>query len=307
MKYTLPTEKSGFAPEIISLLNALPDEKLFHQNYQLMHPCDVYSSVFEEAVESGYRLTKDVLELHEKKINGSSDSELDLSIKNGVFNFIFSMGNFLDGCQSIVKSLFDSTKSKGFTTASREFSSSIKQYNDHVRKSANYIKHRHRVIRTIYGAWDKNLITGYFIEGVVAKGVVGPEPDIHKGSNCAISLNRDIPYHLCNIFAVSAALENVVKNQFKINKTDINPYKNNDERMLKFIDAASRLPRTFFPDEIAMNCPEISFKAKSNSAKILYPSNKKPTNMKPHDMKISLSSTMRSRSRTLKLPYFKQK
>ncbi|MCS6232793.1 hypothetical protein G3488_18315 [Shewanella baltica] len=304
MKYILPTEKSGFAPEVIPLLNALPDDGLFHEKYQLMHPCDVYSSVFEEAVESGLKLTRDVLCMHEKKANGGSDNELDLSIKNGTFHFLFSMTNFLDGCQSIIKSLFEDTKSKDFTRANREFLSSIREYNDYVRKSVNYIKHRHRVVRTIYGSWEENLIIGYYIEGVVTKGMLGPDPDIHNESNCAISLNRDIPYHLCNIFSVSAVLASLVRNRFKLKLSDIKSYKNQDERILKFIDSASKLPRTYFPDELKMNWPEINLKSENQLAKIIYPSSRKPDNMRLHDMKISLSSTVRSRSRSLKLPYF---
>lgn len=271
-----------------------------------MHPCDVYSSVFEEAVESGLKLTKDVLELHEKKVNGSSDTELELSIKNGTFHFIFSMANFLDGCLSIVKSLFENTKSKDFTKFNRQFVSAIKDYNDHIRKVVNYIKHRHRVMRPIYGSWSEGLIIGYYIEGVVAKGMLGPDPDIHEESNCAISLNRDIPYHLCNIYSVSAALASLVKERFKLKDSDIEPYKNQDARILKFIDTASQIPRTYFPDEIKKHWPEIILKPDNKSAKIVCPSTRKPENMKPHIMDISLSSSVRSRSRSLKLPYFSE-
>lgn len=306
MKYILPIEKSGFAPEVISILNALSDDVLFHHNYQLMHPCDVYSSVFEEAVESGLKLVIDVLEMHKTKTEGGFDNELDISIKNRIFHFLFSMANFLDGCQSIVKSLFEDTKSKEFTKANREFLLSIKEYNDYVRKSVNYIKHRHRVIRTIYGSWERNLIIGYYIEGVVSKGMLGPDPDIHNESNCAISLNRDIPYHLCNIFAVSSALASLVRKRFKLNNSDVKPYKNQDERIFKFIDCTSKLPRTYFPDELKMKWPEVSLKTENNLAKIIYPSSKKPDNMKPHYMKMSLSSTIRSRSPSFKIPYFSQ-
>ncbi|MBE0403964.1 hypothetical protein [Halomonas citrativorans] len=306
MKYILPKKVAGYSPEVMVILNEIDDDVLFCDNYNLMHPYDVYCSVFEDAVESGIRLTRDVIEVHKRRVNGVSDSELDLSIKNGIFHFLFSMANFLDGCQSIIKSLFENTKSKEFTKLSREFTNSIKEYNDYLRKSVNYIKHRHRVVRTVYGAWDNNLIVGYYIEGVVASGVLGPDPDIHNESNCAISLNRDIPYHLCNLFAVSAALASLVKRKLKNRNSDVIINNKQDDRVLKFIDYVSCLPRTFFPDELKMKWPEVCLNAKNRSAKLLYPSDRKPENMKVHNMEISLSSTIRSRSRTLKLPYFGQ-
>lgn len=41
---------------------------------------------------------------------------------------------------------------------------------------------------------------------VVEDGMVGPDPDIHEGSNVAISFYRDIPFRVVNLYHVSCAV-----------------------------------------------------------------------------------------------------
>jgi phage-related protein len=304
LKYTLPNKNTGYAPEVFALLNALPDEKLFYEEHDLMHPFDVFSSVFEEVIDSGVRLTHDVLEAQRLSEIGEDIKHLDSQIRNGIFNFLFSSCNFLDGCQSIIKSL--SSDSKKTSKANREFIKNIKSYNDYLRKLVNFIKHRHRVIRTVYGKWDTNIIVGYFVEGVVKKGSIGPDPEIHKNSNCAISLNRDIPYHLINLYSVSASLKVVIENVCGMTKQKYDIYDTKEEKLSDYINLVSTIPRKFFPDEMKMDWPEIKRKNGEGSVfELAIPSKRKPDNIKPHIINISLTSKVRSRSKSLVLPYFR--
>lgn len=304
MKYSLPNKNKCFSPEVFDLLNALPDEDLSYENHDLMHPIDIYSAVFDEVIESGFRLTNDLLEIQKQFALGNSIEHLDSQIRNGIFNYLFCLANFLDGCQSIIKSL--SEDSKKTAKVNKEFMKNIRSYNDHLRKIVNFIKHRHRVIRTVYAKWDENVIVGYFIEGVVSKNAVGPDPEIHKDSKCAISLNRDIPYHLINLYSVSASLKAVIENSGVINIPEYNNYVAQDEKLTDYINLVSSIPRHFFPDEIKMDWPEIKVK-KGNSPlfELTIPSKRKPDNYRPHIMDISITSKVKSRSKTLVLPYFR--
>lgn len=194
MRYVLPSDTTVYVPEVVTLLRNLKEDSLCFEKHYLMHPLDVFHSVFDEVVDSGIRLSGDVASAQQLFKSEHELNTSDSQIRNGVFNFLFCIVNFLDGCQSIIKSL--SEDPKVLSNAQRDFKKSIQTYNDHVRKVVNHIKHRHRAIRMIYGKWDRNLIVGYFVEGAVDRGTVGPDPDIHKNSNTAISLNRDLPYHL---------------------------------------------------------------------------------------------------------------
>jgi hypothetical protein len=304
MRYLLPNDTTAYAPPVVTLLRNLREESLCFEKHYLMHPLDVFHSVFEEVVDSGIRLSSDVADtqrLFEPERNANTS---DSQIRNGVFNFLFCIANFLDGCQSIIKSL--SEDPKVLSAAQGEFKQSIRTYNDHVRKLVNYIKHRHRTIRMIYGKWDRNLIVGYFIEGVVNRGAIGPDPDIHKDSNAAISLNRDLPYHLINIYGVSAALGSILRKYGAFGDSEEASRRSNDEYPIKFIRQVANLPRHFFPDEIKMAWPEVKIKGDNGTQfEFLLPSKRKPENNRPHPLSISLTSKVRSKSRTLVLPYFR--
>lgn len=300
MKYILPTKDTSYFPDTLSVLDALPDEILNHASYQLMHPFDIFSSVLQEVIESGITLSKLTLNrINNPLIDENEADNIEAQIRNGVFNFLFCLANYIDGCKSIIKCIY-SKENANHTKISRQFEGIIKPYSNHLMKIVNHIKHRHRSIRILTGSWDNNIIVGYFIEGVINKETIGPDPEIHAYGKTAISLNRDIPFHICNIFFVATALKTTIEQNTELMK-DLKHVKIENDKIFELLSITANLPKLYFPDEITKPVPDIKIIEKSVS--ISLPSTKKALNRHPHSMKLRLQSTLRKHSRTLSLPY----
>ncbi|QFY43136.1 hypothetical protein F6R98_11310 [Candidatus Methylospira mobilis] len=302
MKFELPHRDSGYYPQVVLTLNGIPDEKIFHIEHGLMHPVDIFVTTFNDATESASRLTKRInsIILLKKENEDIRLEEID-DIRVDIFNFLFFSANFIEACQSIIKSLFEKN-SKQAGKAAREFNGLTIEYRAHVSKIINFIKHQHRRIRPITGAWGNKIIVGYYVEGVVAANVIGPDPEVHPDSNSAISLNRDIPYHVVNLYFMCSCLDTIVRKHIKV--AQIAQPNLDGNKIFSLLQEISKIPLNYFPNEINKSIPLIStHTSPSDRALLEYPGRKKAENRKPHNMNISLTSIMGVRSRSLKLPY----
>lgn len=303
MKYELPHKDSGYYPQVISTLNGIADESIFNVEHGLMHPVDVFLTTFNDSIESALRLTKRINSIISSKAENLNFEieEID-DIRVDIFNLLFFSANLIESCQSIIKSLFEKD-SKIAGKAAREFNDLTREYRAHVSKIVNFIKHQHRRIRPITATWDNQIIVGYYVEGVVAKNVIGPDPNIHANANVAISLNRDIPYHVVNYYFVCSCLDTVVKKHMKPEKAPLkNPEKN---KVFSLLQEVSKIPSNYFSDEIHKGFATVSVRTHPSTQVLLeYPGRKKAENRKPHIMNISVTSVIGIRSRTLKMPYF---
>ena len=106
MIYKLSKNADGFCPDVRRLLSQLDDADLYYQDYHLMHPADVFTSIFDEVVESGEQLAKKYLSFISNHRTSISNEHSVESLKTDISHFLFSLSNFIAGCRSIIKSLF---------------------------------------------------------------------------------------------------------------------------------------------------------------------------------------------------------
>lgn len=305
MHYELPTKNTGYFPEVLSVLSSIEDSAVFHENHNISHPGDLFLLTFNDVIECAHRLAMRVNnEVENARITRHVENEKIDSIRIEVFNFLFYCANFIESCQSIIKSLFkDGGKDKAFTRAAREFMGSTRAYREHSSKIVNLIKHQHRRIRPFSFSWENNLIVGYFIEGLISPNVLGPDPQVHQkyhNLNTGISINRDIPYHLINIYFISACLASVVKKYARIKNQSQSRL--SDDHVVKCFEEISKLKLTFLPDEISKELPAITRK---NDGKfhIEMPSKKKPHNARLHLATVSLNLKIGISNRSFAPPY----
>lgn len=309
MIYEHPKKDSGHFPEVLSILTNIHESCLFHEEHNLSHPGDLFLLTFNDVIECAHRLAK-ITNIEAKNyISSPSEGLSDLDpIRIDIFNLLFYSSNFVESCQSIIKSLFkDGAKDKKFTRAMRDFLDNTKSYREHTSKIVNLIKHQHRRIRPFTFAWDNYLIIGYFIEGLLAPTVLGPDPQVHKPfnkQNTGISINRDIAYHLVNIYHVSACLASVVKKYAKINNGSTPSIPS--DHIIECLSEVSLTPLLLLPDEFSKEIPVI-YKHKNDKFTLEMPSKKKPINEKPHPVSVSVNAKMGIVNRSFAPPYMPSK
>lgn len=305
MIYEYPKRDSGYFPEALSILTNIHDSCLFHEDHNLSHPGDLFLLTFNDVVECAHRLAK-ITNIEAKKYSTDPSkglSEID-SIRIEIFNLLFYSSNFIESCQSIIKSLFkDGAKDKKFVRAIRDFLDNTKAYREHTSKIVNLIKHQHRRVRPFTFAWDRHIIIGYFIEGLLAPTVLGPDPQVHKPFNklnTGISINRDIAYHVVNIYYASACLASIVKKYAKIN-SGATPRVPGDH-IVECLSELSNIPLLLLPDEFTKEMPVIS-KHQDDKFILEMPSKKKPINDKPHSASVAVNAKIGIANRSFAPPY----
>lgn len=301
MKYELPNKTSGYFPEALATLNSLPPE-FTKKELRLFHPADVFLFSFMDAIKCAKKLSEMLnIETEKRQKNTAYEPKNLEEFEKEIFNLFFYSANFIEACQSIIKCLIDDKK---LTKASRRFNGMIIKYKSHTSTIINEIKHKHRRVRTFSSLWDENLIIGYYVEGLIAENVMGPDPLIHKDHNgvrTGKSLNLEIPYQIINIYFTSACLDSVIKEHLPITNEILNI--NEPKEVSDCLTEAAKIPTLLLPNEFKGKIPSI--KKKTNDGfSLANPGHKNPENKKPHNMSISLSSRIGIKCKTLALPYF---
>ena len=293
----LPNKKGSYLPSIYEFLNGLEDEKLYFKEHGLLHPADIYIEVFDEVVRSGSVLLKALDEMQH-----DVSKRKDENFHSLIFGFLFSISNYIDGCQSITKTFFPKG-SGNIGKVNRSFKNQCNKYTDYVNSKVNYIKHRHRKLATCLFQWENEFIMAYFITGIVDDNFIGPDPDLHEDPNCAISLNWDIPFHISNIYFISASLEAILRNELKLkSKPNDRSNSRDQEKYRKFLSMAASLKRNLLPDEIYKKQAVVNILS-SGGIELSYPSKVKINNNAPHIMNISMTANIGVTAKGFIAPY----
>jgi hypothetical protein len=303
VKYEVPNKATGYLPEVFSLLKSLDDEHVYGHEHQLSHPADIFILTFRDAIECINNLAKSVNEATETAARGEKLKDDCLAeIRRQVFDLLFYTGNFVEGCQSIIKSLFP-RGDKRLTKAARVFRENVEEYTSHASQLINKVKHQHRRPRTFAFTYNNKIIVGYYLEGLVAKGVLGPDPELHKSYNSlgtGFSLNRAIPYHLCNLYYVSACLANVIKIHGRAGiPSEVNI---NDDYFRQAFSEAAQIPCILLPDEMGKPLPVVTRKDNENYL-LEFPGKKEILNRKPHIANVHLEARIGVWDRGIAPPY----
>lgn len=259
MKFEYTGNADYLIPKAIFALRQLEGIELFHaeQDIRHRHPLEIYSTTFSAAINDTIRLI-DALQILSADLPHLSNKNLgwEKNLATITDNWLDSIFQHIDSCKSVISCFFSKNQEKKRDKCIRLFKKEIKQYREEVAKIVNLIKHNQRFIRIIYFHWVGGFVLGYFVEGVVENGTLGPDPLIHEKSNSAFSYNCTIPMHLCNIFFISSALAQTV---YSITNKKI--HFNNEQKCTLSCDLndamkkVSLLPLLFFPDEVKKPVP----------------------------------------------------
>lgn len=264
-------------------------------------PIEIYSSSFSRYLQK----TKALIE--EIRIFSSADTKNEmlsnrlLSMTEG---WLYSIVEHMDSCVDALYGVyFDDIDNQCATKQVRKFKADIKGYRSEWAKIVNFIKHNQGVTRIVYFHWRDGFVAGFFIEGVVETGVIGPEPTIHDDSNSAFSYNRMLAKSLCDILFVSNIMDGYLYNLHK-GIYDRKGFGGSD--LHEVYRKISVIPMQYFPDERAKPIPYFHAKYSDKDVDILVEMPKKGVRIQfpPPGCKLATVFSVGEVSRTYKLPYF---
>ena len=291
-------------PHAYTVLENIGDVPIYHENYRVRHPLAAYN-ISLDSVASRILRVLDTLDEAQKTRSFDSPKEQgwEVPLLEATDHMLDALMEHMEDCSGIIRSFFSDTTNSKFKKSLKNYNKSVAPYRDYIGKIVNYMKHNQGRLRSISFSWPQGSSLGYFVEGPLNDGGVGPVAGIHENEATAFSFYRNIPFHICNIYAVSRRLAvalNEVDSRLKPQKV-----KKNSETQSKLsmaLQRASNLPKVYFEDEIKMGVPLIKFTG--NSIKIDCPSQKVKTTPIPSGANVSVSYRGDGATRTYKIPYY---
>lgn len=256
MHYELRRTTGQLRPKAALVLDNLGEYPLYHSIRGLRHPLGIFNFTFREVVLKTTKLL-DILDNITRTLPhlDSRKKGWDQELLDATDHFLDSIMQHLDGFRSIVCCFFEDTESKPAQKALRSLSKGIREYRDHVAIIVNSIKHEQRRLSPFFFHNPGVFVLGYFVEDILKNGAIGPDPKIHKGANVAISYNRDLPFHFCNLYFTASVLAQHVHSICGAMPIDNPSDTTSDEELERVLKRIALLPMTFFPDEVSKPMP----------------------------------------------------
>lgn len=293
-------------PAAQEILENIVNAKTYHETYKVRHPLAAYNTSLA-AVSDKVIKVLDVLEKvqKEREFEVEKNSDWESELIDATDHMLDSIMEHLEDCVGVIRSFFPESKSGDFKSAKKVFSKSISGYRDHIGKIVNYLKHNQGRLRVISFSWSNGSSLGYFVEGPVAGGGLGPVSVVHRDEASAFSYYRDVPFHLCNMYAVSRRLAVVIRGINKGRMRSGKPLeKGKPTKLARALERASKLPRIYFDDEVKKGVPDIRFGSKR--VKIDCPNKKVRAHAVPGGARVRVSFRGDGYTRSYVMPYFKR-
>jgi hypothetical protein len=308
MRLEYSGDEENFVPKAILALRNLDEISLYHVERKCHHPLEIYSFTFNDVIDKTIILVEHLNELSVILPHiGNKNKNWEKKLEYIADNWLDSIIQHIDSCKGVLACFFSVDEEKQKDKCIKSFSKQINEYRKEVSTIVNLIKHNQRFLRIVYFHWIGGFVPGFFVEGIVDDGVMGPEPLVHKNSNTAISFNRSVLVQFCNIFSISSILTQSIYKITKRNPLGGEKFSYKNKELMQLLKLLSLSPVIFFPDEVFKPVPFIRCNVKpNNTVRILFemPSTKiKPTTV-PKNSHVGLSFRIGEVSLAYKLPYF---
>lgn len=290
-------------PRPAYILDNLESVPIFHEQYMVRHPTAAYNVSLRAVSSRLFDLLTTLDDAKNKKgFDSPKETDWDRKLLSATDHFLDSLMEHVEDCGGILRSFFPKSEKNKFEKVFKEYKTSVNPYRDHIAKIVNYIKHNQGRLRTISFSWPSDSLLGYYVEGPVSGGGLGPASISHPDELSGFSFNRDIPYHVTQIFAVGSRLAQAL---YTVDRNIISSKKpkkiiSRDSDWLKAIELVAVLPKVVFPDEMSKPVPAVRIKGKGVS--IEYPAKAKWV-LPPAGAKISVKMEGDGITRSFKMPY----
>ncbi|MFI4939771.1 MAG: hypothetical protein ACHP7O_05450, partial [Burkholderiales bacterium] len=277
-------------PKAVYVLQDLHGVQTYEDFYAVRHPSAAYN-ISLDLIARRVIAVVDRLSETQQQLQFAVDQKTisDDPLLEAMDHLLDALMEHIDVCGAIIRSFFSPDDNKRFDKILRDFKTSIKLYGKHIGCIDNYIKHNQGKLCSVRFQWSTGICIGYFVEGPVKGGGLGPVEIIHPGENTAFSFNRDIRYHVCSVFAIGSRLAHALHTVDK--RLVATPVAKEagirDTNWSKVIDMVAALPTVFFPDEDVKDVPNVH--KSENKVLIEYPAKHVRVSVPPSRSQISLS------------------
>lgn len=240
----------GIRPEAHSFLARYGSDRFHHAEYGLRHPAAAYAI----SVERVWPAFLGSLDLAEQVAASRSFGDPTNNLWHGPLleaheRLLYSLFEHLEDCESILQCCLPKATHFGRNPSARTYRQAISTYRARIGRIVNTIKHRQGRLRPVVFFGPKYASLGYFVEGVLPNGAIGPDPRVHASTSQAFSFALDLRLHYFMIFLASRALNVAVEEICGAPSPTPAIPNSSDLRVWQIAGRLSRFTTIIFPDE----------------------------------------------------------
>jgi hypothetical protein len=298
---------SAALPTASYVLHRCDPLKLFHESQKKRHPLAAYNI----SISAVIKRFDDMLEnLEDMEFDHSADPPIkagkDRVLLESTDHLLDSLMEHMEDCEKIIAAFFQDPAQKISKKKIELYKKNVGPYRDHIGKIDNYIKHHQGRLRSLAFYDSMNFFPGYYIEGLVEPGMVGPVPEIHPGGNSAFSYARDLRFHIVNVYGVSRHLFNFINDLGGLLDPNLLPVELSpaisSANWVSTLRRIASLAPVCYPDEMRKPFPGVTFG--EDNVKIRFPDNATERRSLSNGIRVTSSFEGDGVTRTFKLPYF---
>ena len=263
----------GEGPDAENLLPAYEPSRFFHERRRQRPPDGIYSMSLRQAWPAfGRALNAAELIAKDRPFLTNGDPSWQHDCLDAVEHLLYVMVEYIEDCDVILKCCFPSEEKFQQDDHANRFRQTVKPYRSRIAAVVNAIKHNQGRLRLFAFHGPEFVAPGYFLEGVLPNGAIGPSTIVH-GNNAsqAFSFAFDLRLHFALIFLVGRNLARAVEKIFGPPDHQRQPGSSSSYAR-EFAARLEAFSRTVFPDEIRQAFPEITLRTSEQVLEVEYPS-----------------------------------
>lgn len=274
MRYSRSIARDGHLfPAVFDRLASMPETYLFFRQHLLRHPLAIFNTSISRVLTAFDAVLHNLAQFESAPVDRQIGLPVpdDGPLLDSQENLLHSLVSFIDDCYHILKAHFppqpgltELFADKWLTKAKHPtvlvFQDAVRPYRTSIAKIANRMKHQHGRLSSILFLDGVHRIGGYFLEGVGSDGAICPDPEIHP-NNTAVSFHRDLRYHFVHVYDICAHLQSAligaIEAEHQVQLPPPAPAVCDSGRIISVAERVAALPWSCFPDEAAMDVPEV--------------------------------------------------
>ncbi|KGW92102.1 hypothetical protein [Burkholderia pseudomallei] len=309
------TSFDGLLPEAYAVIRSVNESAWHHGAQQILPPRVTYSRSLDKVCKAWLEVIP-ALDSLQAEFRFDQPTESQHLVETKYAALLQALNEHLDACFSVLRcaapkpasvdGLFSdrvvrAQKLPGFSTFDEQVLKGYRQ--SRLGAAANILKHAESRLRLLGGRTDTDIVLGYYLDGPLPSGAIGPNTRLHADGNSAFSFNRDMMLHFWWLYRSSQLMANVLRQTLG---KSITPAKedvaNIDTSWVELCKYVGSLPPHFFPDESLLPYPLIRFDRSTNKLHLRFPAGRQPSNFRT-GLRLTAFITIDDGGQPYKIPY----
>lgn len=223
MEIVRTLERDGsIYPRALDVIRQVPEEAWTYTSQGVLHPRTAYSRSFGKVVEA-WQTAIPALAALSAQLRFDQPTPDSKLVESTYGNLLHALYEHVDACYAVMRCLAPPPAKPGpwhQATARAQKLPGLKAFEEQVLggyrslslgPSVNLLKHNESRIRLLAFRSRDAFTFGYFVDGPLPGGAIGPAPAVHADANSAFSFNRDMLLHWWWLFRSSELLARVIE------------------------------------------------------------------------------------------------